>query len=333
MERSKLLKTALYVLLAIVAVYIILIILKKTTKLGEKGQMLGNLWSPLGEQEHFRFHYEVPQFDPTGSEYYRYYKDEVGGVGNAEYYRYANPNKDAEQYRYYYADEAPVVTGPTAVNPEMQSVPMRPNLSFGSPLYGRFDGNQTSSNMNAQSSTPIQLMASPPSGSPLDAATFDGVDFQELGGQGAPIAVGGLTTQQVSDILKDRVGSGKPELQSTKDLMPVPDMRYTTGLDPTNPENFMYDRTIFGRLKRRYGNGVDFFRGDIDVKPEYRGWFDLQPPQETDIVTGYFDRYIDIQQETAIKDASFTRSTPIEDLYKASVNPGGKTYLTMYDHY
>ncbi len=324
MERSKLLKMTLYVLLALVAVYIILIILKKTTKLGEQGRILANLWSPFGEQEHFRFHHQTdPNFIPyKPSEYYRYEEKPAtsGGIGGQEQYR-------------YYAEEMPEITGPTAVNPEMQSVPMRPNLYFGAPLSGRFDGNQTSSNLNAQSSTPIQLMASPPSGSPLDAATFDGVDFQELGGQGAPIAVGGLTTQQVSDILKDRVGSGKPELQSTKDLMPVPDMRYTTGLDPTDPQNFMYDRTIFGRLKRRYGNGVDFFRGDIDVKPEYRGWFDLQPPQENDIVTGYFDRYIDIQQETAIKDASFTRSTPIEDLYKASVNPGGKTYLTMYDHY
>jgi hypothetical protein len=244
--------------------------------------------------------------------------------GEQEYFRYhyATPAwANAEQFRYAETESEPV----------MQSVPMRPSLI--PQLPPRFDGNQTSANLNAQSSTPIQMMAAPPSASPLDAMTFDGVDFQELGGQGAPIATGGLSTQQVTDMLKDRIGSGKPELQSTKDLMPVPDMRYTTGLDPTDPQNFMYDRTIFGRLKRRYGNSVDWFRGDLDVKPEYRGWFDLQPPQDTDIVKGYFDRYIDIEQETAIRDASFTRATPVEDLYKASINPGGKSYLTMYDHY
>jgi len=281
---------------AALAIWLVLFIIKKNTAWGK-----ANLtWLPLGggEQEFFRFHNKIlGQQDPVaGSEQYRYFAE---------------------------IPDAPVL-------PEMQSVPMRPSLI--PQLPPRFDANQLSSNLTAQSAAPLQVMAAPPSASPLDAMTFDGVDFQNLGGQGAPLPTGGLSTQQVTDMLRDKVGSGKPELQNTKDLMPVPDMRYTTGLDPTDPQNFMYDRTIFGRLKRRYGTEYDYLRGTLDIKPVYRGYFDIAPPQETDIVKGYFDRYIDIEQETAIQDASFTRATPIEDLYKASVNPMGKTNLTMYDH-
>ncbi len=295
MDRSKMLKTIGIILGAIIAIWLVLFIIKKNTDWGKKNLT----WLPLsGEQEFFRFHSQPM----------------IAGQ---------NPNEapNSEQFRYYQEDQG---------LPEMQSVPMRPSLIPQVPP--RFDANQLSSNLTAQSSAPLQVMAAPPSASPLDAMTFDGVDFQNLGGQGAPLPTGGLSSQQVTDMLRDKVGSGKPELQNTKDLMPVPDMRYTTGLDPTDPQNFMYDRTIFGRLKRRYGNDVDFFRGDLDIKPQYRGWFDLQPPTETDVVVGYFDRYIDIEQETAIRDSSFTRATPIEDLYKGSVNPGGKNYLTRYDH-
>lgn len=299
MDRSKMLKTIGIILGAVLAIWLVLFIIKKNTTWGGKNLT----WLPLGggEQEFFRFHSQ-----PT-----------IAGTST-------NQAPGSEQYRYFREiPNAPAL-------PPMNGVPMRPSLI--PQLPPRFDGNQLSSNLTAESSAPLQVMAAPPSASPLDAMTFDGVDFQELGGQGAPLPSGGLTSKQVSDMLKDRVGGGTPELQNTKDLMPVPDMRYTTGLDPTDPQNFMYDRTIFGRLKRRYGNDVDFFRGDLDIKPLYRGWFDLQPPTETDVVVGYFDRYIDIEQETAIRDSSFTRATPIEDLYKGSVNPMGKNYLTRYDH-
>jgi hypothetical protein len=215
--------------------------------------------------------------------------------------------------------------------PSYNGIPMRPSLI--PPIPPRFEGYQLASNLTNQVGAPMNMLASPPSSSPLDIMTFDNVDFSNLGGSAAPISAGSLTTQQASEMLKEKFANGTPEMQDVKDLMPVPDMRYTTGLDPTDPQNFMYDRTIFGRLKRRYGNEVDHFRGDIDVKPQYRGWFDLQPPTETDVVRGYFDNYIDIEQQTAVQDAIFDRVTPVEDLYKASVNPGGKDYLTRYAHY
>lgn len=272
---KKLVKNVGIILLSIVAVYVVLILIKKYANVS----WLNWLPSPLAEQEHFRF------------------------------------------------EDLPMVEQ----NRQDGLVPMRPSLIAQVPP--RFDPNQLASNLTAQSAAPLPMMAAPPSSSPLDAMTYDNVDFQELGGQAAPIPSGGLTTQQADDMLRDRVGSGKPEYFDTKELMPVADMRYTTGLDPTDPQNFMYDRTIFGRLKRRYGTEFDFLRGTLDIKPDNRGWFDLMPPSENDLVVGYFDRYIDIEQETAIKDASFTRATPVEDLYKSSINPGGKTFLTRYDHY
>ena len=204
-------------------------------------------------------------------------------------------------------------------------VPMRPE--FRAPVAPRFDAERVSGNGLLTNATqpPMAYQAAPaqPVGGP--------VDFSAMGSSAAPVPSGALTNQQVGDMLATRMGSNKPEMQDAKDLMPIPDMSYSAGVDPTDPQSFMYDRTIFSRLKRRYGNGVDFFRGDIDVSPEYRGWFDVQPPTDVDVVQGYFDRYIDIQQETAIKDATFTRATPVEQLFKNSINPFGNTNLTAYN--
>jgi len=83
-------------------------------------------------------------------------------------------------------------------------------------------------------------------------------------------------------------------------------------------------------LKRRYGNQVDFIRGDIDVAPIYRGYFDIRPPSDVDVVKGYFDSYIDIQQNTAIRDSVFERATPIEKLQENAVNPFGDVSKLSY---
>ena len=311
--------------------------------------MIGKKKGLFGEQENFRFASAADQTDIFNAsqraagkgEQYRYAV--APNVGNmAEQYRYAsetdifNASQRAagkgEQYRYAVAPNVGNLAEQYRYEdlPQMQTAPQRPSLI--APVPPRFDAMGLNNNLTGQLSTPMDMLAAPPSASPLDAMTYNGVDFQNLGGSAAPMAGGALTSDQASNMLKERVGGGRPELQNTKDLMPVPDMRYTVGMDPTDPQNFMYDRTIFGRLKRRYGNGVDFIRGDLDVKPEYRGWFDLQPPTENDIVVGYFDKYIDIEQETAIRDATFTRNTPVEDLYQSSVNPGGAQYLTRYNH-
>jgi hypothetical protein len=130
-------------------------------------------------------------------------------------------------------------------------------------------------------------------------------EFVEGGYGGAASSPTDVTTGQVNAAFQDTMNGGKPDMFEPQ--LPLCNID-SDGTDPTNSENFMYDRTIFAPLKRRYANGVDFFRGDIHVKQQNRGWFDISPATEKDIVTGYFDRYIDIQQETAIRDANFTRS-------------------------
>jgi hypothetical protein len=105
--------------------------------------------------------------------------------------------------------------------------------------------------------------------------------------------------------------------------MPTPDMRYAAGLDPTDPNNFIYERTLFAPLKRRYGNNVDFFRGDIDVTPEKRGWFDTRSVGSQDIVKGYFSNYTDIQQQTTLRDSYFDRQVSAQEKLVANTNPFG----------
>jgi hypothetical protein len=148
------------------------------------------------------------------------------------------------------------------------------------------------------------------------------VDFATMGGGfgGAPDRPAGvLTSAQANDMLQQTMNGGKPEYYEA--VLPLGSIEHST--DPTDPKNFMFDRTVFAPLKRQYGNGVDFIRGDIDVKQEYRGWFDVRPATNKDIVTGYFDNYIDIQQQTSIKDAQFTRTTPVQTLFNAAANPAG----------
>lgn len=60
--------------------------------------------------------------------------------------------------------------------------------------------------------------------------------------------------------------------------------------DPTDPSNYMYDRTLFAGLKRRYGNTqTDFIRGDIYVAPNRFGWFDVPTNPGTDLNPGFFN--------------------------------------------
>jgi len=131
-----------------------------------------------------------------------------------------------------------------------------------------------------------------------------------------------LSADQVDNMLK-KVGKTRPDLQDTKDILPTPDMRYASGLDPTDPNNFIYERTLFAPLKRRYGNNVDFFRGDIDVTPERRGWFDVRSVGSNDVVKGYFSNYTDIQQQTNLRDSYFDRQVSTQERQASNTNPWG----------
>jgi len=153
------------------------------------------------------------------------------------------------------------------------------------------------------------------------------VQFSDMGAA-SHMPYGALTSAQVDGMMPQAINGGAPTYMEPE--LPLANIEHTS-MDPMSPQNFMYDRTVFAPLKRQYGNQVDFIRGDIDVKQEFRGWFDVRPATDKDIVTGYFDRYIDIQQQTALKDANFLRATPVQTLLQSSLSPAGDAnFRTAY---
>ena len=131
-----------------------------------------------------------------------------------------------------------------------------------------------------------------------------------------------LTSDQVNTMLA-RVGKTTPELQDVKDIMPTPDMRYAAGLDPTDPNNFIYERTLFAPLKRRNYGDVDYFRGDLEIMPEKRGWFDTRSVGDKDVVQGYFSNYTDIQQNSTVRDSIFERTLTADQRQTRNSSPYG----------
>jgi hypothetical protein len=134
-----------------------------------------------------------------------------------------------------------------------------------------------------------------------------------------------LSSSQVDEMLA-RVGKGTPQLQDVKDIMPTPDMRYSANLDPTDPNNFIYERTLFAPLKRRNYGDVDYFRGDLEIMPIKRGYFDVRSVGDKDVVQGYFSNYSDIQQSSTLKDSIFERTLTPEQKQDAI-----QTYIVKQD--
>ena len=131
-----------------------------------------------------------------------------------------------------------------------------------------------------------------------------------------------LSSSQVDEMLA-KVGKGTPQLQDVKDIMPTPDMRYSANLDPTDPNNFIYERTLFAPLKRRNYGDVDYFRGDLEIMPEKRGWFDIRSVGDKDVVQGYFSNYSDIQQSATVKDSIFERTLTADQRQVRNTSPYG----------
>jgi hypothetical protein len=153
-------------------------------------------------------------------------------------------------------------------------------------------------------------------------------NFEEMGAD----ANSTLTSNQVMDI-QNKIGSGTPVYQETTDVMPLPDMKGAVmTVDPTDPNNFIYDRTIFAPLKRRYGADVDYIRGDIMIPQQQRGWFDIAPASQNDVVKGYFENYIDIQQATQIQDSLYERTLTEEQKLDAKLNQYGNTEKLPYEY-
>ena len=269
----------------------------------------------------------------------------AGSLLGASYalFKFGCDNKGRENFRYQQQASNVVPPPPVLTTPPKQddpSVPISANSFTGVPqrpslipqLPPRFDDNRVDANsLLGQSRTPPMPVQGVPPSPTLNDQQFFKPDFRQLGSATDQVP-GALTSSQAEDALRAKIGSTKPEYQETFDLLPVPDMKYSAGVDPTNPENFMYDRTIFGTLKRRYGNQVDFIRGDVPIKQEYRGWFDIMPATEKDVVKGYFDRYLDITQEAAIQDAQFDRTTPVATLFQGDISPWGGQWKYAYDN-
>ena len=92
------------------------------------------------------------------------------------------------------------------------------------------------------------------------------------------------------------------------ELLPAPDMRQPLMRDPSDPSNFMYDRTLFAPLKKRNHNEADRIRGDLDIEPVKTGWFDIATVPTVDLVKGYFGYYNDIQEYQDLQDISYARA-------------------------
>jgi hypothetical protein len=93
-----------------------------------------------------------------------------------------------------------------------------------------------------------------------------------------------------------------------KDLLPAPDMRQPLSRDPSDPSNFMYDRTVFAPLKKRNHNEADRIRGDLDIEPVKTGWFDIATVPTVDLVKGYFGYFNDIQEYQDLQDIAYSRA-------------------------
>ena len=91
------------------------------------------------------------------------------------------------------------------------------------------------------------------------------------------------------------------------ELLPAPDMRAPMERDPSDPANFMYDRTLFAPLKARNHNTPDRVRGDIDIAPIKTGWFDSASIPQVDLAKGYMGYFNDIQETMDIQDIAFSR--------------------------
>jgi hypothetical protein len=106
--------------------------------------------------------------------------------------------------------------------------------------------------------------------------------------------------------------SDRPDLSffDPKQLLPKSDIR-SCFKDPQDPSNYMYDRTLFAPMKRRYNTGVDFVRGDLYIAPNRFGWFDTPANPGTDLNPGFFNlNYPSFEQSVSLQDTQVQRQNP-----------------------
>jgi hypothetical protein len=103
----------------------------------------------------------------------------------------------------------------------------------------------------------------------------------------------------------------------TSELLVQPNISaMTNGKDPRDAKNFMYHRNIFVNQKRRGWEGGCQIRGDLEIAPDNKGWFQVNAHAHLDlrrgalqhISDGKYDTYDtigpDIRTTTNLKDTS-----------------------------
>jgi hypothetical protein len=161
------------------------------------------------------------------------------------------------------------------------------------------------------------------SSSPLDSlsqassTSRPGSDFERVKGEFAYLGMDANTVSGQEGARKDweqkysqTMASQKPntlDYTNPKDLLPVPDLRTPLMRDPSDPENFMYTRTLFAPLKTRNHNEGDRIRGDLNIQPVKTGWFDIATVPSIDLIKGYFGYYNDISEYTDVQDAIYQK--------------------------
>ncbi len=135
-------------------------------------------------------------------------------------------------------------------------------------------------------------------------------DFSSMGSEGTFQSAQNAEIAKYKSSLNNKTSSGGDTLKYTvpSELLPAPDMRNGLARDPSDPSNFMYDRTVFAPLKKRNHNEADRFRGDLSIDPIKGNWFSVASVPSIDLVKGYFGYYNDIQEYNDLQDVSYARA-------------------------
>jgi hypothetical protein len=122
------------------------------------------------------------------------------------------------------------------------------------------------------------------------------------------MAMNGMNMKMNGNMPSSPINGSQLEYTDPKDLLPQPDMASILTKDPTDPNVFNYDRTLFSKLKRRNRNQVDFIRGDLPIFMDKKGWFDVAAVPGTDLEIGAMNIIApSMEEQTQLQDLVYTR--------------------------
>jgi hypothetical protein len=210
---------------------------------------------------------------------------------------------------------APNTVNSTSISREPDAFGDQTQGSFvqGRYVAGMNDAGQYVGNINYDNleTTPLDSL------SQASAVSRPGSDFERVKGEFAYLGMDANTIEGQENARKNweqkysqTMAAQKPntlDYTNPKDLLPVPDLRTPLMRDPSDPENFMYTRTLFAPLKTRNHNEGDRIRGDLNIQPIKTGWFDIATVPSIDLIKGYFGYYNDISEYTDVQDAIYQK--------------------------